>query len=132
MLFSCPRPRCYRIHTSSGQQAAKLAPGDKPVRLALQSLRIKQKEVNAARRSLWGGMFKGGAAGTPAPGRRQVEEAAARARGEGLLGAGKGGGNGDNNRWGGDGWLYVSIAVGFIAFAVAGFAAAKFAQSRPP
>lgn len=112
-------------HTSH-QQATKLAPGDKPVRLALQSLRIKQKEVNAARRNLWGGMFKGGAAGTPAPGRRQVEEAAARARGEG-------GGGDDKNRWGGgDGWLYVSIAVGLVAFAVAGFAAAKFSQSRPP
>ncbi|CAN0210751.1 unnamed protein product, partial [Hapterophycus canaliculatus] len=44
------------------QEAASLAPGDKAVRLALKSLSIKQKEVEAARRSLWGGMFKGGAA----------------------------------------------------------------------
>ncbi|CAM9522459.1 unnamed protein product, partial [Ectocarpus sp. 6 AP-2014] len=72
------------------QEAAKLAPGDKPVRLALKSLRIKQKEVEAARRSLWGGVFKRGAAKTTAPGRRQVEEAAARARGERLQDPGRG------------------------------------------
>lgn len=119
----------YTFH----DQAAKLAPGDKPVRLALQSLLMKQKELNAARRSLWGGMFKGGTAATPAPGRRQVEEAAARARGEGLAGAGGKGVDGENNRrGGGDGWLYASIAVGTVAFAVAGFAAAKFGQNGPP
>eukprot|EP00752_Nemacystus_decipiens_P003410 g3156.t1 len=115
------------------QEAAKLAPDDqaKPIRFALKSLRIKQKEAKAARRRLWGGMFKGGAGSTPAPGRRQVEEAAARARGEGLVDPGRGGGDDDKLK-GGDGWLYVSIAVGVVAFAVAGFAAAKFTQGGPP
>ncbi|CAN0291806.1 unnamed protein product, partial [Ectocarpus sp. 13 AM-2016] len=108
-------------------QAAKLAPGDKPVRLALKSLRIKQEEVEAARRSLWGGVFKGGAAKTPAPGRRQVEEAAARARGEGLQDPGRRGGGDRRGGAGGDRLLYASIAVGLVAFAVAGFTAAKYA-----
>ncbi|CAN0156239.1 unnamed protein product [Scytosiphon promiscuus] len=110
------------------QEAAKLAPGDKAVRLALKSLSIKQKEVEAARRSLWGGMFKGAAAKNPAPGRRQVEEAAARARGEGLVDPGRGGDGDQRKGTGGDGWLYFSIAVGMVAFAIAGFAAAKFSK----
>lgn len=107
-------------------KAARLAPDDqaKPIRFALKSLRIKQKEAMAARRRLWGGMFKGRGGSTPAPGRRQVEEAAARARG---VDPGRGGGDDDILKRG-DGWLYVSIAVGVVAFAVAGFAAAKFTQ----
>lgn len=114
------------------EQAAKLAPGDKSVRLALRSLRMKQKEANAERRSLWGGMFKGRTAISPAPGRRQVEEAAARARGEEVSGSGKGGGGGNSGRGNGDGWLYMSIVMGIVAFAAAGFTAAKFAQSGTP
>lgn len=74
-------------------------------------------------------MFKGGG-NTAAPGRRQVEEAAARARGEGLVDPGRGGN--DDKLKGGDRWLYASIAVGVVAFAVAGFAAAKFTQGGPP
>lgn len=113
----------------SPQKAAKLAPEDqaKPIRFALKSLRIKQKEAKAARRRVWGGMFKGGAGSTPAPGRRQVEQAAARARGEGLAT-----GDGDKRKRGEEKWLYLSIAVGVVAFALAGFAAAKFTRVGPP
>eukprot|EP00903_Cladosiphon_okamuranus_P018678 g17192.t1 len=115
------------------QQAAKLAPEDqaKPIRFALKSLRIKQKEAKDARRRLWGGMFKGRGGSNPAPGQRQLEEAAARARGEGVVGPRTGGGD-DDKLTGGDWWLYVSIAVGVVGFAVAGFAAAKFTQGEPP
>lgn len=115
------------------QKAAKLAPEDqaKPIRFALKSLRIKQNEAKAARRRLWGGMFRGAGGSTPAPGKRQVEEAAARARGEGLADPKRGGGDDDKLK-GGGWWLYVSIAVGVVAFAVAGFAAAKFTQGGPP
>lgn len=74
-------------------------------------------------------MFKGGAAKNPAPGRRQVEEAAARARGEGLVDPGRGG-DGDQRKGGGwgEGWMYFSMAVGIVAFALAGFATAKFSK----
>lgn len=118
------------------QKAAKLAPDDqsKPIRFALKSLRIKQKEAQAARRRVWGGVFRRRGDTAPAPGRRQVEEAAARARGEGLVDPRRGGGSGDGDKPGGmdDKWLYLSIAVGVVAFALAGFAAAKFTQSGPP
>lgn len=131
-----PIPPHPRFRPLASKKAAKLTPEDqaKPIRFALKSLRIKQKEAKAARRRLWGGMFTGGSGSTPAPGRRQVEEAAARARGGRLVDPGRGaGGDGNGDRLkGGDGWLYVSIAVGVAAFAVAGIAAAKFTQGGPP
>lgn len=106
-----------------------MAPGDKAVRLALKSLHIKQKELTAARRNLWGGMFKGGATKSPASGRRQVEEAAARARGD--LDAGKGGDRRKDREAGGWGYVLMAAVVGIVAFACAGYAAAKFTQNRP-
>lgn len=110
-------------------QAAKLAPGDKSVRLALKSLSMKQKELAAARKKIWGGMFRGRTTPT-APGRRQVEDAAARARGE--LSSGGGGdrkkGSGGDGGWG---VILLAAVVGVVAFAVAGIAAAKFTQGRP-
>ncbi|CAN0313354.1 unnamed protein product, partial [Laminaria digitata] len=111
-------------------QATRLAPKDKSVRLAMTSLKIKQKELAAARRRLWGGVFKGasGDAAGPAPGRQHVESAAARARGDpGIWTEGD-----QNKKPGWDGWyLVVAVGVGVLAFAAAGFfAATTLGQNR--
>lgn len=91
---------------------------------------MKRKELAAARKKIWGGMFAGRAGSSKAPGRRQVEDAAARARGE--LGSG-GGGDGKKGSDGDGGWGMVMLAavVGVVAFAVAGVVAARFSQGRP-
>ena len=90
------------------------------MRLAMQSLKMKQKEVAKAQKNMWGGKLMGRA--SPAPGRRQVEEAAARARGEA----------GDDRRKR-QGWGFFVLATlgGVLAFAAAGFLTAKFLQDRP-
>eukprot|EP00904_Undaria_pinnatifida_P013918 jgi/Undpi1/9657/HiC_scaffold_27.g12113.m1 len=110
-------------------EAARLAPSDKSIRLAMTSLKMKQKELNAARRRLWGGVFKRGDAAGPAPGRQHVESAAARARGEPGIWTG---GDGDEpKKPGRDGWyLAMAVVVGLVAFAAAGFAAATLVQDK--
>lgn len=112
-------------------QAAKLAPGDKSVRIALKVLRMKEKELATARRSLWGGMFKGGEdKANPPPGRKQVEEAAARARGEDVDGGVAGDDDRRNRREEKVGWGFMLMAgvVGIAAFALAGVAAGRYTQ----
>lgn len=86
----------------------------------MQSLKIKQREVVEARKNMWMGKLKGGA--SAAPGRRQVEEAAARARGEPV-------GDPRKGRQG-QGWGLIVLATlgGVMAFAAAGFFAARFVQ----
>lgn len=94
-------------------QAEKLAPGDKAVRIALKSLRMKTKEHANASRNFWKGMFKSRGVNTecPAPGRRQLEEARARAMGEptAAVGAGAGGAGGWRKKPGG--WGLILLAV---------------------
>lgn len=113
-------------------QAAKLAPSDKAVRLSLKSLRVKEKELSAARRDLWGGVLRGGASTSKAPGREQLEKAAARARGD-VKAREQGGSGGKRGGHGRGDWTFVLVGVvGAIFFAAAGMLAAKYGNlSRP-
>lgn len=107
-------------HLKRYPQASKLAPRDKNVRLAMQSLKMKQREVVEARKNMWRGKLKGSA--SAAPGRRQVEEAAARARGEPVR---------DPRKRQGWGLIVLATLGGVVAFAAAGFFAANFVQGQP-
>lgn len=105
------------------------------MRWALQSLRMKRKEVAAARRNLWGGLFRRGDRSSHASGRQVLEEAAARAR-EGPKVSGGGNADGNNRqRKGGERWGFVMMAMlGAVVFAAAGVLTARYANSRrlPP
>lgn len=85
---------------------------------------MKTKEHAAARRTFWGGVFNRGDTASPAPGRRQLEEAAARARGESSVAA-DGGGRGADGRRGmrkktGEWGLIFFAVVGAVALAAWG------------
>ncbi|CAM9984148.1 unnamed protein product, partial [Choristocarpus tenellus] len=106
-------------------QAATLAPSDKAIRLALKSLRMKQKEHAQATRKLWGGIFKSRQKVTAGskPGRLRTVNDAASGGDQEISDPREGkGGKADrsamkvsDSRW----WLLAAI-VGLVAAGVAG------------
>ncbi|CAM9642085.1 unnamed protein product [Discosporangium mesarthrocarpum] len=113
------------------EEAATLAPTDKSVRMALKSLRIKEREHMEARKKALGGFLlrqRGGAVKTPGSDtgkRRWVQEAAAGSRGE-VSGnrhrkkaKGKGVPVGGGRSWEAGLWI-IAMVMGLVALGAAG------------